>query len=282
MNARDFFAGRRLVIATKHGKETLIGPKVASQLGVLPFVCLELDTDLLGTFSGEVERKEGPLATARKKCELAMSYSGVDLAIASEGSFGAHPTYYFLPGNEELIMLLDKRQGLEIVGRKLSAETNFGSRYCKTEAELLEFAREAHFPSHGLILRERRGAIDTVCKGICEQQELLATFRMFLARSGQAFVETDMRALYNPMRMKVIGEATDELLKRVLVQCEKCNSPGFGIRGVQPGMPCSLCGRPTRSPQARVYGCVKCGFSKTEKICDKDAEDPMYCDYCNP
>lgn len=282
MNVRDFFAGRRLVIATKHAKERLIGPKVASRLGVLPFVCLELDTDLLGTFSGEVERKEDPLATARKKCELAMMYSGADLAIASEGSFGAHPSYYFLPGNEELVMLLDKRHRLEIVGRKLTAETNFSSRLCTSETELLDFAREVRFPSHALIMRTRQGAIDTVYKGICEQQELIAKFRMFLDRYGQAFVETDMRALYNPTRMRVIGEATDELLNRVLVLCEKCNSPGFGLSGVEPGLPCALCGSPTRSPQARVYSCVKCGFHKREKVGDKEVEDPMYCDRCNP
>lgn len=47
------------------------------------------DTDMLGTFTGEVERKLDPLATVREKCLRAMKHNHCDLGVASEGSFGA-------------------------------------------------------------------------------------------------------------------------------------------------------------------------------------------------
>lgn len=36
-----------------------------------------------------------------------MELTGADLALVSEGSFGAHPTAFFLPANEEWLVLLD-------------------------------------------------------------------------------------------------------------------------------------------------------------------------------
>ncbi len=72
----NLFSGRKLVIATKHKKEKIIGPLAASRLGVLPVVPAGLDTDQLGTFTGEIERPADPLTTARKKCEMAMALTG--------------------------------------------------------------------------------------------------------------------------------------------------------------------------------------------------------------
>jgi hypothetical protein len=58
-----------------------------TNLGVICFVNENFDTDLLGTFTGEIERKLDPIATARQKCLLAMKLSNCDLGVASEGSF---------------------------------------------------------------------------------------------------------------------------------------------------------------------------------------------------
>ncbi|MFM8711078.1 MAG: DUF6671 family protein, partial [Sphingomonadales bacterium] len=89
----DFlFTGRKLLIATKHKKEIVLSPLLEAALGVHCFTDDRLDTDLLGTFTGEIERLDDPLTTARKKCEQGMALTGCDLAVASEGSFGAHPS----------------------------------------------------------------------------------------------------------------------------------------------------------------------------------------------
>lgn len=278
----NLFHGRKLAIATQHHKEKVIAQKVASKLGVLPFVPSGLDTDQLGTFTGEIERTLSPLEAARKKCEMAMQIAGCDLAIASEGSFGPHPALVFVPGNEELVILLDRKNTLEIVGKKRSTETNFGGRLCSTEAELMDFADKSGFPSHRLILREDKDSKATIFKGIGDKNELLEKFDWLKKHYGKAFVETDMRALYNPARMTVIAAATDNLIEKALTNCEQCQTPGFGITDVERGLKCSMCGIPTQSVKAYILSCTKCYYTKTQPIENKTSEDPMYCDYCNP
>ena len=107
----QWFVGRMLLIATKHGKEKVLTPLLESSLGVHCEVAHELDTDVLGTFTGEVERLDDPISTLRSKCHMAISNGEYDLVVASEGSFGPHPFYSFIPGDEEFIMLLDKKIG---------------------------------------------------------------------------------------------------------------------------------------------------------------------------
>jgi hypothetical protein len=57
------FKGRSLVIATK--KEKVIAPLLEEALGIVCFVPEDFDTDTLGTFTGEIERKLDPISTAR-------------------------------------------------------------------------------------------------------------------------------------------------------------------------------------------------------------------------
>ena len=66
------FKNRNLVIATKHGKELVIAPILEKELGVKCFLPLNFDSDELGTFTGEIEREDDPITTARKKCLKAM------------------------------------------------------------------------------------------------------------------------------------------------------------------------------------------------------------------
>jgi len=168
------------------------------------------------------------------------------------------------------------------VGKKLSTETNFSGQLCRSERALFDFASQISFPSHGLILRDNEGSNNKVFKGITDKATLLKKFQTLLDLYGSAFAETDMRALYNPTRMKVIGEATDAMLEKALIRCEQCNTPGFGITGTKPGLLCQLCGLPTRSIMAFIYSCSSCNFTMQEPNPQKLFEEPMYCDYCNP
>ena len=150
------FKGRDLIIATKHKKEKVIAPILESQLGVKCFVTSDLDTDKLGTFTGEIERTEDPITTARNKCLIGMDLTNCDLAIASEGSFGSHPSIFFAAADDEFLVLIDKKNNIEISTRELSLETNFNGSEIKTKEELQEFASASKFPSHGLILRKSK------------------------------------------------------------------------------------------------------------------------------
>jgi len=279
----SMFKDRKLVIATMHGKEKVIAPLLERALGVTCIVPDMLNTDLLGTFTGEREREDDPLTTVRKKCLQAMELTGCDLGIANEGSFGPHPSLYFIGADDELVLFIDKKNNLEIIARELSTETNFSYKEISNEKELLDFANQVLFPSHGLILRKSRQEPIDIVKGITDNSTLLNVYRAMASKYTVVCAETDMRAHFNPTRMKVIETAAQKLIEKIQSTCPQCEIPGFSITDAKTGLRCDVCGSPTRSVLAYIYQCTHCGFSK-EKIYphNKQTEDPMYCDRCNP
>ena len=279
----SLFENRKLIIATKHEKEKVIAPLLEKNLGVTCFTNENFDTDILGTFSGEIERELDPIATARKKCLLAMEASNCDLGVASEGSFGAHPSIFFASADDEFLIFIDKKNNLEIITRELSIETNFGGKAIETEKDLLDFSESVKFPSHGLILRKSENDNTDIIKGITDTTLLKKAFKKLLNESNSIYVETDMRAMYNPTRMTVIENAAKKLVDKVKSCCPQCNIPGFGVTDVKKGLECSLCGSSTNSTLSFIYFCQKCNFKKEEMYPHKKTtEDPMFCNYCNP
>ncbi len=278
-----YFENRSLLIASKHEKDRVMTPLFEKHLGVSCMVNQHFDTDILGTFTGEVERKHEPLSTLRMKCQKALELSDCDLVVGSEGSFGPHPSLFFVPANDELVMLIDKKNGFEIIERELSVETNFSGSHIDTEAELETFAEKACFPSHALILRPSQTNYATIYKGIDSWADLRMAFRKLKNDYDMVYAETDMRAMHNPKRMAVIETATKKLIEKIQSACPSCNAPGFGITRSLPGLPCSLCGLPTRSTLSHILSCSICQYETTRNYTNqKMHEDPMYCDVCNP
>lgn len=277
------FNGRKLLVATKHRKERVIAPLAEKALGVSCFTDNAIDTDALGTFTGEVARQADPVTTARNKCLMAMELTGYDLVVASEGSFGGHPYLFFIPADEEILMLKDRKNNIEIVVKELSSETNFNGTALTNEQELLDFTRTVNFPSHGVILRKAKDDVSCIEKGITDPKKLNNIFHRFMQEFGSAYIETDMRAMFNPTRMKVIEAATKKLITAAVSTCPECDTPGFGITTAVPGLPCRRCGFPTRSTIKHLYSCQKCLF-KQERLYPggSSAEDPGFCDFCNP
>lgn len=277
------FDGRRLLIATKHKKEKVIAPIFERELGVKCFVLADFDTDELGTFTGEIERKYDPITTARTKCLWAMEYAKCDMAVSSEGSFGPHPMMFFAPANDEILIFIDKKNDLEIFARELSTDTNFHGSEIQTENELRAFIAQTKFPSHGLIIKKSKEDFTDMVKSITCQENLDSLFADFISKYGKAYLETDMRALYNPTRMRVIERATWKLMQKIKTRCPNCGTPGFSITSSFQGLRCGECNSPTRSTLSFVHSCGKCNFIKTERYPHgKRLEDPMYCDVCNP
>ena len=279
----DFFSGRRLLIVTKHHKEEVIAPLFEDALGVTCFVSKDFDTDSLGTFSGEIARKDDALSTLRKKCWEGMQAEGFDLAIATEGSFGNHPTVFFAPANDELIMLVDQKNNLEIVERVLSLETNFASSELHTREELKAFLDKVQFPSHGVILKDATENWSKIYKGVTNYDLAEKIFDTIIASVGSCSIETDMRAMHNPTRMQVIKEVSLKLIDKLYSACPECMYPGFSVVGAEAGLLCSSCSMPTRSTSAHIYQCQHCNYeSKVLYPNGKEKEAPMYCDFCNP
>lgn len=271
------------MIATRHHKERVIAPVLESALGVHCIVPPDLDTDQLGTFSGEVERKEDPLSTARAKCRMALDRTGADLSLASEGSFGPHPHLFFLPSDEEILVLMDTLNNLEIHVRHLNTETNFSGAVLRSESELWAFAEQAGFPAHGLILRKQKDDPSELIKGITQPDQLEQAFRNMMATRSDVYLETDMRAMYNPTRMQVIGKTAVKLVDRIRSCCPLCTWPGFGVTDHVTGLPCEWCGGPTRSVLYTRSTCSHCQHVEENWYPQgRKVEDPGSCEQCNP
>lgn len=279
----EIFKNRTLVIATKHKKEAVIAPILEKAIDVQCIVPSGFDTDQLGTFSGEVERKLNPLDTVRMKCKLAMDETGYDIAIASEGSFGQHPSILFASADDEIVLFSDRKNNLEIFGRKISTDTNFDGQEIHSVKEGLEFANKHGFPDHAVILRNKQNSIEVIHKNIHEENRLTQFLESMLKESKSAWIETDMRAMHNPKRMDVIAQAAEDLVDNIMNCCPECDIPGFQVEKVESGLPCGLCSMPTRSTLAFKYKCSVCNaVEKKLNPNGKKTEDPMYCDDCNP
>jgi hypothetical protein len=190
---------------------------------------------------------------------------------------------FFVSADDEFLIFIDTKNNIEIIVRELSTSTNFNGKQVKSQKELLEFTQESGFPKHGLILRKSKDENTDIYKGIIDFETLKKTFELLYSAYDSVYVETDMRAMYNPSRMRVIEKATQKLAQKIKSTCPQCQMPGFGITDAKKGLECSLCGLPTNSTLSYIYICQHCKFSKEEMYPNKKTtEDPTYCDYCNP
>ncbi len=283
----SFFANRVAVIATMHRKEDVITPLIESALGIKTVVPTNFNTDHFGTFTRETERPADQLTTARLKAEAALRLTGETLAIASEGSFGPHPQIPFVACNRELVLLCDYEHQIEVVGEALSTDTNYQSRVVDSPQSALAFARSVGFPEHGVVVMHAAGKNpkNAFAKGITTEADLSQAVTAVLERSPEqkAHVETDMRALYNPTRMAVIAQATQNLIETLQQRCPNCDYPGFSIVQRRPGLPCSLCKAPTLLTLSVLYRCQHCQFQRDKLFPDSlQTADPGRCLYCNP
>lgn len=284
MKHSNLFKGRTAIFVTKHKKENVIFP-IFSKSGINLKLVESIDTDLFGTFTGEIPRSGTQVEAARLKALRAIEQTGETLALASEGSFGPHPTLFFAPGNVELVLLLDIRNQIELHGWEISTDTNYAHQKVKAVGDAFDFGDRVGFPSHGLIVRPNSGSSGLLFKGITNESELIRAVDSCIKHSEDmaAIIETDMRAMYNPKRMAVIEKAAVNLLGKMNSVCPQCSWPGFEVTDKISGLPCNLCGCPTRSTLSHLYTCKKCSFNnEVEFPCGKTSEDPMYCDCCNP
>lgn len=274
------------VLATMHGKERAIAPLLQRTLGVAVKVPAGLDTDRFGTFSRDVPRTGTPEDAARAKIAAAFErMPRARVGLASEGSFGPHPQVPFLPVDGELVMLVDRRDGLELTGYHLTPRTNFAHTQVQEMAAAEAFAARIGFPSHGLIVMGSIGGQPAptrlLRKNIATVLELHAAVAKAIARCGAAHLETDMRAHRNPTRMRAIRRATVDLLRRYRSCCPRCARPGFVVSERVPGLPCAACGSPTAVTVAEVVTCAGCAY-RIERAAAAPVADPSRCDLCNP
>ncbi len=277
------YGGEKVFFATKHSKETVLKP-ILAKLG-LECIRLDVDTDRFGTFSGEVERVGNVRETLRLKIDAAAKLNpAARFFLASEGSFGPHPLIGFIPSDHEALLFIDRKLKTEIYVEEISTETNFSEVEFGPRDDLDAFLKQIGFPEHGLIVKPK-GNTSVVFKNLQNIHSVgQAIIDSFLASpEAKVILSTDMRANFNPTRMKVIEKAGVKLIEALASLCPACETPGFSISKGIPGLPCEECGLPTRVTKDVIWSCVKCSYTvQKSRPDDLRKISGSNCEFCNP
>ena len=275
---------KTFVLATMHDKERIIAPLFQSELGVNVIVPEEFNTDRFGTFTKDVQRAGNQLEAARKKARAAMEITGIDIGLASEGSFGAHPSIPFISSNLEIVVLIDTKNDLEIVGHYRTSDVQAKGQEVSSVEEAIKLAVSWGFPEQGIILRSSEKNNKDIYKEITTMTDLRTTGEKLLSKwlVKSFFLETDMRAHRCPARMMSIKQATMDLIENCKALCPECATPGFVITDVVKGLPCNGCGLATDLVKETIHSCKKCLYREIKPIVKKTFAEPGDCKWCNP
>lgn len=290
-----------VAIVSKHSKEKAIAKPLRVATGCDILAYSDFDTDELGTFTGEIERAGSPEETVRAKAEKGLDDArlrlgpDINVAIATEGSFGPHPQMPIIPGHHEIIYLVDRLRNFSLKEDYLAFETNYCYGYAETIEEVEKLASRCRFPSHGIVIAgavKPERALDKpvlikslTFKGITEHKQLISLFDRCRKSSDATHVwlESDMRAHMNPTRMRNIRRTAIKLARRLASRCPECSAVGFGQTGKEAGLLCANCRRPTMVVGWYINSCWNCEHSiRISKYESDYRADPTYCDYCNP
>lgn len=276
--AKAVFAKQVALIATAHGKQAALAPPL-HRLGFTVQTPEGFDTDRFGAFSGEAERQGDMLDAARAKARAAFVHSGssADWVIASEGAFGPSRIAPVLAEAKELALAWRPADELEVVATRAGFDTNYGHLDMAPQADLVGFLARVGFPDHALIVR----AGDRIAaKAVTERNAL---DRLIADVDAPVRLETDMRAHLNPTRMADISTLAQALADRLATSCPSCRAPGFGRTGIEPGLRCEACDRPTELVLRELWSCGACGHKDARPRFDgRTAADPGECPVCNP
>ena len=246
------YTDKFVLLASKHNKEQAIEPIFRQHLACN--LCVEnIDTDQFGTFTGEIPRTLSAYETCILKAMYAANEKKYILSVASEGSFGPHPSNPFIALAHEIMVFVDLENGWQIVEQLRTPNTNYKMMTIDEDTLLAPFLKSAFFPSHALTLQSADQQ-DVIAKGINTPHQLEASLSDGFKKYPKLLIATDMRAMMNPTRMKTIGELAEKLSIRIKSLCSGCGAPGFGFKSVNGHLPCSLCGDDTTMYQYEEWG----------------------------
>jgi hypothetical protein len=283
MEHKNYFTHRKAALGTMHQKEKVIAPLFENRLGISVKVPNNLDTDSFGTFTLDKKRPGDQKETAVIKARVAMELLGLDIGIASEGSFGPHPTIPFANVNTEIVVYIDTKLGLQVFGGSIEVANYSHASVAYKLDEVLDFAKSIDFPKHGIVMRKAEKDYRDMVKGIRSKTELKKLAGQLLNKYGSIWLETDFRAHMNHSRMQNIKKATEDLIENLKRYCPNCSMPGFYCIASRPGLPCETCSSPTALPLCNVYVCDLCKFSEDSIYPgEKQTAYAGHCNYCNP
>ncbi|MHB8141510.1 MAG: DUF6671 family protein [Vulcanimicrobiaceae bacterium] len=266
---------RRALIVTKHGKERVIMPLLQHTFAMQVELLL-LDTDVHGTFTGEVPRTGSAKDALQRKIADAFPFADRgDVVVASEGSF-----FHDMLGavDVELVAIHEVGSESPVVGKCRSYDTNAARFQIRDDIALQRAIAVIGLPSHGAVLRVNGPVFE---KGIHEAQVLKRLAQEFLEEGAAVEIESDMRAYHNPRRMRMIARACADAIRSARVFCPACGEPGFRVVEAIAGALCEWCRTPTTLAKAYRSACRRCGFESVSETGTAYVEQ-RWCPYCNP
>lgn len=272
------YRGRTVAVGTRHGKQHQFAPSFHAILGARLQTPPDLDTDSVGTFTGEIARTMTAVEAARAKARLAMAATGLPYGLASEASYG--PLTGGWSGHEELLLFCDERLGIEVLEghRTLSVP---GPAHRVSDSRQLPPAVLDSLPGQALVVRPSAGT-GAIAKGITAADTLPRAIAAAVAASadGLAVVEPDLRAHHNPSRRIILARLATSLAHRLATGCPACGTPGFGRVDAEPGLRCRVCDTPTDRVGAEIHGCPSCEHRAIRPV--GGHAEPSDCPACNP
>jgi hypothetical protein len=197
----------------KHDKVQLIADDFDSICGI-EIKEAPVDTDQLGTFSGEIERILPQKDTAILKAKMGAQLLGLEIGIASEGSIGPDSATPLISSDVETMVFLDLKRDLKIIENYRSFDIVAVNTTAKIDNDLTSFLKRADFPNHKLIVRAQNYA--NPIKGISTLSELERAIKLVAKNSDkeEVIIESDLRAFCSPSRQRNIKIVGERLVKR--------------------------------------------------------------------
>ena len=205
-----------------HAKELAVAPPFRRLLDAEIVVASQLDTDELGTFSGEVPRPDALVETCVLKAELAFRSLDVDCAIANEGSYGPIDAVPLVPSGIEIMAFLDRKRGIRIIETLSTHRTNWRLlRFKANDPNIPKAVKAIGFPRYGVFVLCSSDMAHPIKSGLDTLDDVVSAMNQEAKRSedGMAVLIADMRAHRNPTRMRVLRALSYKLAKRLEHLC---------------------------------------------------------------
>ena len=193
-----------------HAKELAVAPPFRRLLDAEIVVAPQLDTDELGTFSGEVPRPDALVETCAIKAELAFRSLDVDCAIANEGSYGPIDAVPLVPSGIEIMAFLDRKRGIRIIETLSTHRTNWRLlRFKAGDPNIAKAVKAIGFPRYGVFVLCSSDMAHPIKSGLDTLDDVVSAMNQEAKRSedGMAVLIADMRAHRNPTRMRVLARS---------------------------------------------------------------------------
>lgn len=272
------YSGSTAHLVTKHSKASVIAPVFAQKLGI-DVLTVTADTDLLGTFSGEVLRKKSQLETAIDKALIAKDLSAAKICIASEGTIGPDPSIPVLMADIETIVFIDLEADLVIQHTYLSRDI-YSFRTKLTSTEQLK-TTDLQLEKQAMIVRSSEENSEFIQKGLQNISDLRGAVESALSLSEAAIIEPDYRAMYSESRRLNIMECARLLAEKISSCCPSCLRPGWSSVPSSVSKTCADCGgKNTSVPRGRIYRCEGCEY-QVEELDASGICEPRFCFVCN-